>query len=283
MTQSGATALLLMRAATLLWISVSAAVMVSCSGRAATLDLSNYAVTFEDSFHTLDISDRGPGTRWISHTPWNGDFGDAVFENPGPLGPFSLTPQGLRITAAQDAGGKWHAGLICSMDKDGVGQKGFSQQYGYFEIKAKLPAGPGTWPAFWLIGIDKSKAVSEIDVFEYYGATPSVFHSVAHIWKDGKDVHQQGHVTNVAPDLLSGNFNTFGVLIEPDQTRVYLNRNEVWSTPTPPEYRQPMYILANLALGGGWPIKELKSPVAMTIEYIRVYQDRRLPDGKSNP
>src|ERR1700753_1325401 len=64
-----------------------------------TLDLSGYRLTLDENFKTLNISALGPGTAWIAHTPWNGDFGTAAFDNPGPDGPFSLNAQGLKITA----------------------------------------------------------------------------------------------------------------------------------------------------------------------------------------
>ena len=67
------------------------------------------------------------------------------------------------------------------------------------------------------------------------------------------------------------------MLIEPDQTSFYFNGQEYWSTPTPPEYMQPMYMLANLALGGGWPIDHLQSPQVMQIEYIRAYEMKAVP------
>jgi beta-glucanase (GH16 family) len=70
---------------------------------------------------------------------------------------------------------------------------------------------------------------------------------------------------------LSSRPNLFGVLITPQTTSFYLNRQMFWSTPTPPEYRQPVYILANLALGGGWPLQDLSSPQVMQIRYIRAY------------
>ena len=71
---------------------------------------------------------------------------------------------------------------------------------------------------------------------------------------------------------LSRQFNTFGVLIEPAQTKFYLNRKEFWATPTQAAFKQPLAILVDLALGGGWPIKGLTSPQAMEVAYIDVYQ-----------
>jgi hypothetical protein len=254
-------------------LSVSVNVQQSHGETAAPpLDLSGYHITFDETFKKFSISPYGPGTRWIAHTPWHGDFGDAKFDNPGPNGPFSVDVEGLAITAHRDAAGNWHSGLICSMDKDGPGQQGFAQQYGYFEMKAELPSGSGTWPAFWLIGINKKPVASEIDVVEYYGGFNQYFHSVEHVWALGADQLQQNHLTHIRAGLLSSQFNTYGLLITQKTTNFYFNRSLIWSTPTPPEYRQPMYILANLAIGGGWPTHALKSPVVMRIAYIRAYQ-----------
>jgi beta-glucanase (GH16 family) len=76
----------------------------------------------------------------------------------------------------------------------------------------------------------------------------------------------------VPPGSLSSGYNTFGVLVEPKETSFYLNRKEVWSTPTPPEYTQPLYLLVDLAIGGGWPDNKLTSPQRMDVQYVRVYQ-----------
>ena len=239
---------------------------------APVLDLSGYALSFDEEFKTFDISACGPHSVWIAHTPWNRDFGDAAFGNPGLGGPFSLNAQGLAITATKQPDGKWISGLICSVDKDGPGQHGFSQKYGYFEMKAILPSGPGTWPAFWLIGKDKSSSAAEIDVIEYYGEFPRYFHTTEHVWVNGGHKLLRTRMVEVPDGSLSSGYNKFGVLITPQTTSFYLNRREYWSTPTPPEYRQPMYILANLALGGGWPTAGLTSPQVMQIAYIKVYR-----------
>ena len=240
-----------------------------------TLDLSDYEQTFNETFSTLSISAAGPATTWTAHTPWHGDFGDAVFDDPGPNGPFSLGPHGLRITASRDAGGRWHSGLISSMDKDGPGQKGFAQRYGYFEMRARLPDGEGAWSAFWLIGTEKSRTASEIDVIEFYGGFPVYFHNVLHLFRDGADLLRDNHLAEVSPGKLASSFNDFGVLIEKDRTSFYLNRRVIWQRPTPPAYDQPFYILANLAIGGGWPHDRLSSPTSMEIERIAVFAQKR--------
>jgi hypothetical protein len=263
-------------------LAVTAAPGIAAAAAAPpeTLDLTGYAMTFNETFDKMDVSANGPnapGTNWIAHTPWNGDFGNDVFDNPGPAGPFVMGKNGLSIVAHKDASGLWHSGLLSSMDRDGPGQHGFAQRYGYFEMKAILPTGPGTWPAFWLIGVDKKTTSSEIDVVEYYGESDVYFHSVEHLWKNGADIMPRDHMQRVTPDLLSRQFNTYGVLIEPDTTSFYFNRNLIWSTPTPPEYRQPMYLLVNLAIGGGWPYDDLQSPQIMNVQYIRAYQKPAKP------
>jgi hypothetical protein len=123
--------------------------------KAPSLNLDGFEVTFSEDFDgELDVSPWGPGTRWIAHTPWDGDFGDAAFADPVEGFPFTIEKGILRIEARKDDSlkdkwnRKWAAGLLSSNDPKG---NGFSQQYGYFEMRAKLPAGAGVWPAFWLM------------------------------------------------------------------------------------------------------------------------------------
>ena len=247
-------------------------------------DLAGFAQAFDEPFRSLSISGvPGTGATWYNHTPWSGDFGDAVFAAPGQNGPFSPAPGGgLRITARKGPDGRWSSGLISSRDRDGPQGRGFIQQYGYFEMKAKLPSGPGVWPGFWLIGVDKHAVGAEIDVMEDYGRFPEYYHCVAHIWRLQGQNWAQDFLINVRSGQLSSDYNLFGVDIEDTVTTFYLNRKRVASMPTPPEYKQPFYILADLALGGGWPIKFLSSPQFMDVAYIRAYRRTGGPSGLSS-
>src|SRR4029450_9178526 len=51
--------------------------------------------------------------------------------------------------------------------------------YGFFEIRAKLPCGRGTWPAIWMLGATPGlnwPDMGEIDIMEHVGFEPGVVH-----------------------------------------------------------------------------------------------------------
>ena len=241
----------------------------------STIDPWSMRMTFSEEFNgELDVSPWGPGTRWIAHTPWNGDFGDSRFANPVKDFPFTVRNGILRIEARRDGDGQWWSGLLSSVGRDWTG---FAQKYGYFEMRAKLPEGPGLWPAFCLIGLDvqKREHTAEIDVLEHYGHWPWRFSSTVSVWNRGgkKGTHFKKYKrTSVPPGSLYEKYNTFGVAIDETWVRMFLNRKEVWRTPTQPEFRQPMFVLLNLALGPGWPIDKTPNPSYMYVDYVRVWQ-----------
>lgn len=236
----------------------------------AALDLANYRETFSEEFDNLDVSARGPGTRWIAHTPWNGDFGDARFTDPRPGFPFTTKDGLLTIEMRKGSDSKWRSGLLASVDPNG---QGFSQKFGYFEMRAKFPAGAGVWPAFWLVGLDRTTHTSEIDVVEHYGHAPGRYTASVHVWdRRDKTKHRSVHERVPVPEgALSADFHTYGVLVEPDVIRFYFDRREVAAVPTPPEHHQPMYPLVDLGLGAGWPIDKTPSPSLMQVDYVRVW------------
>jgi len=242
-----------------------------------SLDLCRFQPSFTEDFDTLSVSPHGEtGSRWIAHTPWNGDFGDAAFADPLPDFPFRTHNGVLEIEARKGPDGKWQSGLLASATPTG---SGFAQRYGYFEMRAELPPGPGTWPAFWLNSNqkpgDKNSGV-EIDVIEYYGQFPAAYHSAVHVWDktDPKQNRVQDHTADVPTGSLTGGFHTFGVDVEADTITFYLDRRETWSVATPPELRDPSMVLVNLALGSGWPIDQTPNPSIMKVDYIHVYTPR---------
>jgi hypothetical protein len=246
--------------------------LASAPNPAPTIDLSKFIPTFSEDFDRLSVSAWGDGSsRWIAHTPWAGDFGDAQFADPEPGFPFIVHDGVLRIEAKKGADGKWRGGILSALDpKD----RGFCQRFGYFEARMKLPPGKGVWPAFWLIGRDKTKGSPEIDVIEYYGHDTSHYQSTWHVWKSslGKPDEGDGHTVEVPPGSLTTQFHTYGVEITADNVIFYLDRKETWRAPAPESYRTCFYPLVNLALGSGWPITETPDPSYLWVDYVRVYR-----------
>lgn len=150
----------------------------------------------------------------------------------------------------------------------------FEFKYGYMEMRAKLPAGTGLWPAFWTLPSSQGWP-PEIDVMEGRGDRPSDV-NVGVYNKDatGKTVHGSVWVTGLA-DYTAG-FHTFAVDWQPDRLDYYIDdvlRIRVTDKTRIPI--EPMYVLANLAVGGNWP----GSPDATTpfpsdleIDWIRVFE-----------
>jgi beta-glucanase (GH16 family) len=244
------------------------------------LNINAYQLTFEESFDSLDVSAWGErSSRWIAHTPWNGDFGDARFTDPAPGFPFTTDQGILKIEARKEADGTWRSGLLSSVNPKG---EGFSQQFGYFEAKMKLPPGKGVWPAFWLIGLDRSKYTAEIDVLEYYGRAPYEFSMGFHIWRQSQGGQNStgGYWQKVQDGILNSDYHTYGVDIQADKTSFYFDRKFIWSFDTPKEFHMPFYPLVNLALGSGWPIDETPNPSILLVDYIHVYQ--RKPTDAAN-
>jgi len=182
------------------------------------------------------------------------------------LNPFHLKDGVLTIRAertperlkASLGGYGYVSGLITS-------QPSFRQTYGYFEMRAALPRGKGLWPAFWLLPQDLSWP-PEIDVMESIGDPAKVF-ATAHS-KAGK---AKGIETTIAGE----GFHTFAVAWDARELIWFVNGVETGRQPTPPDMHKPMYLLANLAMGGDWagaPDASTQFPAGYAIDYIRAYR-----------
>jgi len=250
-----------------------------------TLDLTEYHLTFNDEFNDLSVSAWGPagstGTRWIAHTPWHGDFGDARFIDPKPGFPFTVKDGFLRIEARKE-NERWRSGLLSAVDPNG---NGFKQKYGYFECRAKFPKGPGTWPAFWLMGLKNLKGLPgntgprinpEIDVVEHYGHWPWRLHYVLHQWgRGGAESKHDGKrfvVFGVEED-----FHTYGVMIDAEYIILYFDGVELHRDETPESVKTPLFPLVNLALGPGWPTDKTPNPSYMYVDYVKVWKKGKAP------
>src|SRR4030095_7896236 len=75
---------------------------------------------------------------------------------------------------------------------------------------------------------------------------------------------------------MSLGYHTYGVDWEPDYITYYFDGQQVFKAPTPADMNEPMYMIANLAVGGYWPGNANSTtpfPAQMKIDYIRAYSN----------
>jgi beta-glucanase (GH16 family) len=155
-------------------------------------------------------------------------------------------------------------------------QGSFSQKYGYFEIRSKIPVGTGVWPAFWLLA-DDGGWPPEIDVMEGRGQRPGDLVMTTH-WR----VPATGFVQSCGFDFslpgAADNFHDYGVLWVPDRIVYFIDRKPVSDIKVPVGFNDPMYMIVNLAMGSknfqgvGFVDGESPDTVEFQIDRISAYQ-----------
>ena len=164
------------------------------------------------------------------------------------------------------------SGLITSYDS-------FKMTHGYVEMRAKLPAGSGLWPAFWLLTTHYVEDVPEIDVMEFLGKEKDRLYQTYHYFNisDNWSKISTPSYTVVATDWTE-DFHTFGMAWSPSEIIWYVNGEES-NRITDSDFKitgQAMYLLANLAVGSEstWagPVDSSTIfPAKFEIDYIRAY------------
>lgn len=156
-----------------------------------------------------------------------------------------------------------------------------SWQYGRFEVKARISARKGLWPAIWTLGVSKPwPSCGEVDILEYYA--DSILANTAYgtgggVWNTGKFPY-----ADVAKEKdWDTKFHVWRMDWDADWIRLYLddrlmNETNVSNTTNPDgfnPFHQPHYLLLNLAIGssGGDPA-QVEFPTRYEIDYVRVYQ-----------
>ena len=173
------------------------------------------------------------------------------------------------------------SGIITSYDA-------FKMTHGYVEARAKLPAGRGLWPAFWLLPTHYVHEVPEIDVMEFLGQDVDRLYHTFHFfdvpagWKLISTPSFPVYATDWTQD-----FHTFGLRWSPRKITWYVDGVETHSItdqdvhgPSGRNYEIPaqaMYLIANLAVGGNWPgpaDDTTPFPATYELDYIRAYKKR---------
>jgi beta-glucanase (GH16 family) len=175
--------------------------------------------------------------------------------------------------------------------------------YGRVDVRAKLPAGQGTWSAIWMLPSNPFKYSTsceknadwqgsstcnawpnsgEIDIMEHVGYDMQTIHGTVHNkayywvnWEqrkasiEGKNVDKEFHVYSIE-------WTPEHIIVFFDNTPYFFYRNEGTGWLAWP-FDHPYHVILNLAIGGAWgssggPIDDSIFPVSMEVDYVRIYK-----------
>lgn len=158
-------------------------------------------------------------------------------------------------------------------------------RYGRIEVRAKLPAGRGTWPAIWMLGSDIHEVgwprCGEIDIMEHVGYDPGVIVGTVH-----SDLYNHMKGTQISGRMTLSDFDREFHIYAIDWSKekidflidnqLYLSIPNKYNTLEEWPFDAPHYLLLNLAVGGNWGGKEGIDdsifPARFEIDYVRWYE-----------
>lgn len=178
----------------------------------------------------------------------------------------------LKIIARKElfSGSNYTSARMITKDK-------FSFKYGKIEVRAKLPAGVGTWPAIWMLGNNISTvgwpACGEIDIMEHKGSQLNRIYGTVHYpgFSGGNAVGGTVNISNVTTEfhIYTVEWNSTGIKFLVDGNVFFSFAN----TSLLP-FNQNFFLILNVAMGGtfGGTIDPAFNNANMEIDYVRVYQ-----------
>jgi beta-glucanase (GH16 family) len=153
----------------------------------------------------------------------------------------------------------------------------YNFQYGKIDVRAKLPASTGTWPAIWMLGNNLSSvgwpACGEIDIMEQSGSQKSTIYGTMHYPTEAGQ-YGDGSTTTI-PDASTA-FHVYSALWTPSYIRLSVDGTDYYSLSNYAglPFNQPFFIILNVAMGGnfGGAVDPAFTSDSMVVDYVRVYK-----------
>lgn len=149
--------------------------------------------------------------------------------------------------------------------------------YGKVEIRAKLPSGGGTWPAFWMLGSNYATnpwpGCGEIDIMEHVGNNQNHVLGTLHMpGNSGGNGISAG--TTVAG--LSDDFHIYTLVWSATKITwaidgtVFHSYNNTAATP----FNSDFFMILNVAMGGnlGGTVDPAFTSSTLEVDYVKIYQ-----------
>lgn len=188
-----------------------------------------------------------------------------------------------------------------------------SWQYGYIEMRARMPLTKGSWPAFWMLlkdgpsyVRDESRTGAEIDILEFVpGDDPNMIYFSGHSYNATPEAGTEtGYVDPATGRKYSycqyksipdpGNWHCYGMEWTHNYIRGFCDGEEYFYIPNPtPDVADPatwpfdqrFYLKLNLAVGGSWggtPDPNFREET-FEVDWVRVYASDNTPPVPDDP
>ena len=255
-------------------VIVAAGLFSSCDREPVSAVPEGMTLVWSDEFDRDGAPDP---EKWVYSTGGNG-WGNGELQFYTDKRENSIVKDGKLILTAQSENGLWTSARLKTQHKG-------DWTYGFFEIRAKVPRGRGTWPAIWMLPTFMKYGnwprSGEIDIMEHVGFEPDIIHTSVHTnaYNHKIGTHKTAH------DTVRGatkKFQTYAMEWDPDYIQWYINGEPFYRFDNPHisnaewPFDIPFYLILNLAIGGTWGgqqgIDEKMEKAEMIVDYVRVYQ-----------
>jgi beta-glucanase (GH16 family) len=187
----------------------------------------------------------------------------------------------LEIVARRERPDKPDAGGQAYTSARMVSRRDFG--YGFYQIRAQLPCGRGTWPAIWLLP-DQGPwpAKGEIDIMEMVGWNPNVVHATVHSAKFNHVLKTQRGAERPVPTACTAwhdyqlDWRPDAILIGVDGRAYMRVANDQPGGAAAWPFDKPFKMILNLAVGGDWGgakgVDDAALPQMMRVDYVRYWK-----------
>jgi beta-glucanase (GH16 family) len=146
----------------------------------------------------------------------------------------------------------------------------FAFRYGRVQARIRVPAGRGLWSALWLLPANRSD-LPEIDGFEILGRNPRAVQMHLHYRDPGGSEAVKG--LTWGPLRPAGGWHRYELDWSPGRLRWLIDGVPRWQVTGATVPSTPMYVIADLAVGGGpagAPGPGTPFPSSLQIDWIRI-------------
>lgn len=177
----------------------------------------------------------------------------------------------LKIHAIRESynGAPFTSARLLSKDK-------FDFKYGKVEVRAKVPAGVGTWAAAWMLGSNINTTpwpgCGEIDIMEHLGREENKVYGTLHY--PGRSGGNADGNTRVITGATS-DFHVYSLDWTASHIKIYVDNLLIHSVANNANipFNHNFFIILNLAMGGnfGGAVAPSVNGGTLEVDYVRVY------------